>query len=146
MDSRFKIPAKSQTTVLVNNELLVGYEDLNPDSVMGCDGCDKPETMCKWDRRSYMCLVCANVDLCRECYDKRMHANKANEVFSSCKNYCGFNHDYLEGPITEWGGVKDGIISLGNEKIKFQHWLKDLESKWEEMSLRMPPRRKTMHI
>ena len=56
-----------------------------------------------------MCLVCANVDLCHECYDKRMRANEANEVFSGYKNYCGFNHDYLEGPIAGWGGVKDRI-------------------------------------
>ena len=147
VDARFKVPAKGQTATSGNDGLPVIHdEDLNQESEAGCDGCDDPETMCKWDRRSYMCLVCANVDLCSECYDKRIRANKANEVFFGFKNYCGFNHDYLEGPIPGWGGVKDGIISLGSERVKFEHWLKDVESKWEETKLRMPPRRKTMHF
>ena len=93
-----------------------------------------------------MYLVCANVDLCGKCYDKRMRANEANEVFSGCNNYCGFNHDYLKGRIAGCGGVKDGIIPLGKEKIKFEHWLKDLESKWEEIQLRIPMRTKTIQI
>jgi len=44
------------------------------------------------------------------------------------------------------GGVKDGVISLSQEKIKFEHWLKDVESKWEPLKLKIMPRRKTIQI
>ena len=147
VDPRFKAIIKDETSTSATEKTPAPLdEDLDPSAQIYCDGCDSEALYSKWDRRMYTCLVCVDVDLCRDCYDKRIQANEANEAYSGWKNYCGLNHDYLEGPIAGWGGVKDGIISLGQEKIKFGHWLEDLKSKWEELSLRMPPRRKTMLV
>ena len=147
VNPRFKATTKDETSRSATEGTPAhNDEDLDPNTHSGCDGCDLEIQYQRWDTPMYMCLVCVSVDLCRDCYEKRIQANKANQTYSGWKNYCGLNHDYLEGPIAGWGGVKDGIISLGQEKIKFEHWLRDLKSKWEEMGLRIPPRRKTMPI
>jgi len=142
VDPRFK---KIQSLALAADE------DIDPEKEIYCDGvCKiasaKPETPRKlgWQQNFYMCLICSELDLCQECYDKRIAANEASQERTEWRNYCGFKHDYIKGPIEGWGGVKDGIISLGGEQIKFEHWLKDLQAKWKDMEMKISMhRRKT---
>lgn len=103
VDVRLKVPVKGRTLGSDCGRPPVTYEeDLNPHAFGGCDGCINVSAIHHWDRRFYTCLFCANADLCCECYERRMRANEANEASFGWKNYCGLNHDYLEGPITGW--------------------------------------------
>jgi hypothetical protein len=45
------------------------------------------------------------------------------------------NHDYISGPVEEWGGIKGGIMTVQPERVQFTHWLKDIEEGWNEWKL-----------
>jgi tetratricopeptide (TPR) repeat protein len=99
-----------------------------------CNGCGKTFDFWVKDEPFYMCLICQNMDLCKECHAKRMALNM--EGGSTIKlSYCGMHHDYVKAPIEGWGGIKSGIMSVAPEKVEFRHWLKDVEERrgeWKE--------------
>ena len=81
VDVRSKVPVKGHTLMPdLGAPPVTCEEDLNPDALGGCDGCIDVSAMHKWDRRFHTCLVCTNVDLCCECYERRMRANEAKEA------------------------------------------------------------------
>ena len=109
-----------------------GQEELatTADARLTCDGCSREFSYWAQDEPLYLCLICRDIDLCKDCHSKRM---KANEEGSNTRvAYCGMNHDYVKGPIEGWGGIKGGIMTALPEKINFKHWLTDLEERWEE--------------
>ena len=77
-------------------------------------------------------MVCANVNLCEACHAQQVARNNG-EPFTFWYDYCGKDHTYLKGPLEGWAGVKDGIMSIKEEKIKFEHWLSDLEREWHDL-------------
>ena len=98
-----------------------------------CDGEDCTKGFAYWvkDEPLYLCIICADIDLCKDCHAKRMTANEKSTPKARVP-YCGMNHDYVSGPIEGWGGIKGGIITILPEKVEFKHWLKDVEEKWAE--------------
>ena len=108
-----------------------GQEELAPmPGGWTCDGCSKEFPYWVIDEPLYLCLICRDIDLCKDCHAKRL---KANEEGSNTRvAYCGMNHDYVKGPIEGWGGIKEGIMTVLPEKINFHHWLTDLEERWVE--------------
>ncbi|KAJ4290854.1 hypothetical protein N0V90_010049 [Kalmusia sp. IMI 367209] len=109
--------------------------DLAGDVYCYCDGeCKDPIQWRAWKGRPlYYCLICADIALCEECYQKRQKYNKGYKSEVGAE-YCGKNHKYLKGPIEGWHGVKDGMIMIeGEESVEFKSWLKELkEVRWRE--------------
>lgn len=77
----------------------------------------------------YVCTICPDVALCKDCHAKRLAYNAGTEEpFGD--EYCGKNHEYIQGPIEGWKGVFDGVIQIeGKEPISFKDWLEDLKTK-----------------
>ena len=114
-------------------------EDLSGAGVY-CDGCHAD--ISRWTQSFYMCMVCASVDICESCHAKQMARNEG-QPFTFWYDYCGKNHTYLRGPLEGWAGVKNGIMTIGEEKIKFEHWLSDVEKEWQELGVGLLSRRGT---
>ena len=54
------------------------------------------------------------------------------------RGYCDSNHKAIKGPIEGWGGVKGGVMTLGEgEKgqVKFDTWLAGIERHWKKVTL-----------
>ena len=49
--------------------------------------------------------------------------------------FCGKDHEYIQGPVKGWGGMKDGVMRIGEQKIKFEDWLKNLEATFRKVKL-----------
>jgi len=110
--------------------------DLAPTGIVSCDGvCDDDpdaENYHSWTVPIYHCLLCADVDLCQACHQKRLAQNKTDEELY-WRRYCGKEHSYIKGPIEGWKGIKDGVIEIGDEKTVFKEWLEDLKTvRWRK--------------
>ena len=138
-------PAKSEANETTpESSLELSYEeDLQAGSTemtgARCDGCGAG--IWRWNQSFYMCMVCANVDLCEACYAQQVARNNG-QPFDLWYDYCGKNHTYLKGPLEGWAGVKDGIMSIGEEKIKFEHWLSDVERDWHDLGVELALKRR----
>ncbi|CAK4017686.1 glyoxalase bleomycin resistance dioxygenase [Lecanosticta acicola] len=107
--------------------------DLLPEYDRGatCDGnCDFFES--DWTQGvMYMCVHCANCDLCEDCYEKRMAWNRGVPNTIHWTDWCGQDHAYVKGPVEGWRGVKNGVIRIGEEEVEFKEWLRLLkEERW----------------
>jgi tetratricopeptide (TPR) repeat protein len=109
-------------------------EDLAHILGFSCDGECSTQYLDCWTQPLYLCLTCVNVNLCEACYAKRMAQNNG-QPSSFWRTYCGSNHQYIKGPIDGWGGVKGGIMTIGETKVKFSSWLKNVETKWGKANL-----------
>jgi hypothetical protein len=103
-------------------------EDLLASWSIHCNGCGK--VIQNWkDGPFYLCVVCTDIDLCPDCYNKIQARNQGGE-WKEWQTICGLHHRYI-GPMKDWKGVKDGVIRFGEEKVAFTEWLKDLnEKRW----------------
>lgn len=111
-----------------NNSPCGSAEDLSPSEWCSCDGCG--ETFSSWAVPIYYCILCFDCDLCEDCYQKRKTFDRGE---GESVTYCGRNHRHIRGPIHGWKGVKDGVITIGDQKVKFSDWLIDLKDKrWKE--------------
>ena len=108
-------------------------EDLDPMGPIWCNGFCANDYHASWaDGPVYICTICANCDLCEACYQKRQALNRG-EPPVSWRVVCGRDHRYIRGPIQGWGGVKAGVMTIGEEKVPFKEWLSDVkERKWKE--------------
>lgn len=111
--------------------------DLDGRFYRACDGeCQQAHYRAWRGRTLYFCAICADVDLCDVCFEKRQQYNKDDSSLISRvgAEYCGANHKYLKGPVQGWQGVKNGMIMIeGKEPVAFKEWLKELkEVKWKE--------------
>ena len=105
-------------------------DDLNPNWSLFCDGCLAKNWSTWADGNLYLCAVCMSVDLCQDCYEKRL-AQNGGAPNDSWRTYCGHNHEYIKGPIEGWKGIKNGVMTIGNEKIAFKEWLRAIkEERW----------------
>jgi tetratricopeptide (TPR) repeat protein len=116
-------------------------EDLNPNSNVLCNGCDR--SFNNWrDGAVYGCIECTDCDLCEDCFKKIDRCNKG-EPWTEWKRYCGENHKYIRGPIAGWKGVKDGVIRIERvgdgeqggglvEEVEFGVWIDGLQNRWKE--------------
>lgn len=34
--------------------------------------------------------------------------------------------------MEDWGGIKDGVMTVGGEKIEFKVWLQQVKKEWRE--------------
>lgn len=102
-----------------------------PQSGFRCCGDDK--TLENWsDGPIYLCLICSNVELCQECYD-RIQAHKKGAPWQYWKRYCGSDHKYIKGPASDWKGIRHGYMMIGDKKTKFLDWLTELrDRKWKK--------------
>ena len=103
-------------------------EDLAPSNGCYCNGCGR--SFRAWTMPIYYCILCSDCDLCEMCYQKRRAFDRGNgeEV-----TYCGRDHRYIRGPMDGWKGVKDGVITIGEEKVTFDDWLTGLkDTRWKE--------------
>jgi tetratricopeptide (TPR) repeat protein len=105
-------------------------EDLLAFWSIKCNGCDK--IIRNWkDGPFYLCVVCTDIDLCLECYNKIQASNQGGE-WKEWQTFCGLHHRYI-GPMKDWNGVKDGVIRFGEEKMAFTEWLDGLnKDRWRE--------------
>lgn len=70
-------------------------EDL-VDQGVWCNGCGKVIKTRK-DCPFYLCVICTNVDLCTECYNKIQASNQGRE-WKEWQTVCGMHHRYV-GPF-----------------------------------------------
>ncbi|OJD28871.1 glyoxalase bleomycin resistance protein dioxygenase protein [Diplodia corticola] len=105
------------------------YGDLNPDTSVFCNGCGK-EIYNPSEGPVYTCTTCTDTDLCTDCHHKRIGWNNGGPV-TDWQAYCGKNHHYVKHPAEGWKGIKDGVIDLGEEKVEFTQWLKDVQDRWK---------------
>lgn len=116
------------------------YEEDLSAAWVGCNGeCSTSWTSFK-DGDIYYCLVCLDTDLCHACYRRRLRGTRKGE-WNFWVNYCGENHAYVHLPVPGWKGIKDGVMTIDEEKINFKEWLKELKEKkwpmaWENFYLR----------
>ncbi|KLJ13644.1 hypothetical protein EMPG_11426 [Blastomyces silverae] len=108
-------------------------EDFAPDVDYICSGECANDSIEGWDRGPvYLCMICPNCDLCEECYQKRQALNEDPTKNNHWRLYCGAKHWYIKGPVEGWKGIKDGYMTIGEEKIKFTDWLEEIRSsKWK---------------
>ena len=111
--------------------------DLDGRLFRACDGeCQQVHYRSWRGRTLYFCTICADVDLCDVCFEKRQEYNKnASSLITTVgAEYCGANHKYLKGPLEGWQGVKNGRIMIdGKKPVAFKDWLKELKDvKWKE--------------
>ncbi|KAG5292849.1 hypothetical protein I7I48_05057 [Histoplasma ohiense] len=109
-------------------------EDFAPDTDYVCNGECEDDDIESWDNGAvYLCMICCNCDLCEECYQKRQAHNKNSTENNHWRRYCGANHWYIKGPVEGWKGIKDGYMTIGEEKIKFLDWLEEIRTtKWKK--------------
>jgi hypothetical protein len=83
----------------------------------------------------YTCLTCVDVDLCPECYGKRIKYDQGEEC-EFWREYCGKGHVFIRGPMSEWRGVRNGLIRYGKGErkkvVKFEDWRDGLQRRWKE--------------
>jgi hypothetical protein len=104
-------------------------EDIDSNSGISCDECGKSITNWKEDS-AYLCLYCTDIDICGTCFETRRQRERG-ELPAAWRTQCPKSHKHIKAPIEGWGGVKDGVITIGSEKIVFKEWLKDLKDvKW----------------
>ena len=96
-------------------------EDIAPYSWVDCDGdCSEPTFEDFTGGPLYNCLVCSNCDLCQICYDKKKKAPVEGEPEEkSWREYCGKDHTFIKAPVEGWKGIKDGVMTIGDEKTAF---------------------------
>jgi tetratricopeptide (TPR) repeat protein len=109
-------------------------EDLAHNGYMNCDGECTEQFLACWSQPLYLCLTCVDVSLCEACCAKRL-AQISGQPSSHWRTYCGPNHEYIKGPIDGWSGVKEGVMTIGEIKVKFSDWLKDVEKRWNKVKL-----------
>ncbi|QSS59361.1 hypothetical protein I7I51_08796 [Histoplasma capsulatum] len=109
-------------------------EDFAPNTDYVCNGECEDDDIESWDDGVvYLCMICCNCDLCEECYQKRQAHNKNSTENNHWRRYCGANHWYIKGPVEGWKGIKDGYMTIGEEKIKFLDWLEEIRTtKWKK--------------
>ncbi|KAK0661719.1 hypothetical protein DIS24_g2303 [Lasiodiplodia hormozganensis] len=105
------------------------YGDIDPEGTVFCNGCSRD--ICNpGEGPIYTCIICADTDLCADCYNKRVGWNKGEPV-TDWQTYCGKDHHYVKSPADGWKGIKDGVIEIGGEKIEFSQWIKDVQHRWK---------------
>lgn len=94
-----------------------------------CNGCDK--TISDWAHGdAYMCVYCIDCDFCGECFAKKL-AHEKGDTAPNWRVICPEGHHHVKAPVEGWKGVRDGILRIRDERIRFRDWLKDLEIKWD---------------
>ena len=127
-------PAAEPTQATTEPPLDVDSYDLDTtegNTHMVCDGCNR--SFQNWNAGSiYLCTHCTNVDLCAECYDKKM-AVEQGTTKPDWRVVCPVGHKYVRGPVDGWKGVKDGVLYIKDTPpLRFRAWLDDLkEAKWK---------------
>jgi hypothetical protein len=107
-------------------------EDIMPWADICCAGCGKRCNSWAEMGPLYTCLICPLCDLCQECYDKRQALNRG-DTSASWRSFCGKDHEYLKAPMPGWRGVKDGVMTIGEQPQEFKVWLEGLRDKrWGE--------------
>lgn len=53
------------------------------------------------------------------------------EKLEDWQTFCGKDHHYVKHAPEGWKGVKDGVITVGEEKTEFDQWLKDVQERWK---------------
>jgi tetratricopeptide (TPR) repeat protein len=92
---------------------------------------DCPGGFNNWDKPLYKCVICANVDWCEQCYEKRQSGSRNEDTW---RPYCGPRHVHVKAPVPGWKGIKDGIVCIdGEELFEFKKWLQEIkEVKWPQ--------------
>ncbi|PYI02494.1 hypothetical protein BO78DRAFT_463945 [Aspergillus sclerotiicarbonarius CBS 121057] len=110
-------------------------QDIIDDGAVSCDGpCVNPRFQLKvfgpQSPKMYFCLDCADVDLCQECYQKQIdfYDRMGSGFWFKC---CWSRHQYLELPIDDWMGVKDGVIRVGRKDKLWKDWLMSVKDRWK---------------
>ncbi|KAJ5519268.1 Tetratricopeptide-like helical [Penicillium expansum] len=119
-------------------------QDLNfEESGISCDGvCEPKLNISSFEPggpKLMYCLDCMDVDFCEACHMKQINFfDKGEDGFwFKC---CWARHEYLQGPIDGWLGVKNGFIYMENQvedkvetyKVQFGDWLTSVESRWKK--------------
>jgi hypothetical protein len=107
--------AEDSEDVVTNGETAISErnsdsedEDLSTDSAINYSGC--LECFSNWNDGSvYFCIICTSYDLCEECWKKRDMCNKGKER-TDWKKFCGEEHKYIKGPVSERRGVKGSAM------------------------------------
>jgi hypothetical protein len=91
---------------------------------------DNPVAVGWDDGPMYLCILCAETQLCQGCFDKVRQYSRSDK-WSYWKTYCGRDHKYIEGPIDGWKGVRDGVMVIGEVEQNVADWIQQLkEVKW----------------
>nr|POF16323.1 hypothetical protein CFP56_23841 [Quercus suber] len=96
-----------------------------------CDGDCEPtmEWECWKGRKMYICMTCDALSLCAECYEKRQAYNTGQkECPVSGPYFCGKDHKYIEGPVSGWGGIRNGIMTIDGVEVEWRMWLEELRN------------------
>ena len=141
-----------------DGEDLDQMQDLVADRYVGCNGECEDTALTGWYGKSrktedvdgeekeppdntqevvgfYTCLTCVDVDLCLECYEKRMKYDQGEDC-DFWREYCGQGHSFSRGPMAEWLGVRNGMIRYGKgerrKEVKYEDWRDGLQKRWRE--------------
>ncbi|KAL5115644.1 hypothetical protein ACEQ8H_006443 [Pleosporales sp. CAS-2024a] len=105
-------------------------EGLLSDPQPYCNYCTKE--IGTWsDGAGYLCVYCIDVDICEECYSKKL-AREKGELERDWRIICPQGHRHVKAPIQGWRGIKNGKLRIGPKEILFKTWLAQLETKWSQ--------------
>lgn len=113
----------------------VNPDEPNDEDLIGggvtCNGaCSTPEYF-GWAGgvKYYTCLDCEDTDLCADCYatQTQFFTDNGHGFWFKC---CWARHDFLELPIRDWRGVKNGMIRIGQKDKPWVDWLESVKKKW----------------
>ncbi|KAI9684627.1 MAG: hypothetical protein M1820_010873 [Bogoriella megaspora] len=134
--TRNESSSQTQTTAnlkkeATSTEATTTLEDLSGEEIT-CDGCRT--SFQNWTTSPiYLCAMCASCDLCPSCREKRIAQTNGASNWT-WREYCGPNHEYIMGPVEGWQGIKNGVMTIGGEKVEFREWLRQVkEERWVDV-------------
>lgn len=113
-------------------------DDLSDEDLLGdgdaflCNGPCNIYSVDKWEHGTvfYNCVDCNDVDFCSDCYQTQLkfYTDMGEGFWFKC---CWGKHRFIQQPIDDWKGVKNGMIRIGGKQKHWHDWLESVKGRWK---------------